>query len=258
MQFPLVFNLFGSPLPAHLIFDVLSFFVAYRYFVILKKKRGTPIQSDQHEWYIFIGMAVGALIGSRLLAALEHPQLFFAPPSWLYYVVSKTIVGGILGGIIGVEIAKKIYNVRRRTGNIFVYPLMLAIAIGRIGCFLTGISDGTAGKSSSLPWAMDQGDGIPRHPTALYEIALIVLLWLALRWYEKHTAVKDGSLFVFFVMGYCIFRFFVEFIKPTESLTLGLSSIQLACLCAVIYYGIRTCNEERRPASAPTYGASIR
>jgi len=57
--------------------------------------------------------------------------------------------------------------------------LVMGIAIGRVGCFLTGLPDHTYGVHSSLPWAVDFGDG-PRHPTQLYEIAFVMLLGAAI------------------------------------------------------------------------------
>jgi hypothetical protein len=43
-----------------------------------------------------------------------------------------------------------------------------------------GVYEETYGLPSSLPWAMDLGDGIQRHPVALYEIIFLIALWLSL------------------------------------------------------------------------------
>lgn len=53
-------------------------------------------------------------------------------------------------------------GIRTSTGDLLALPLAVGITIGRIGCFLTGLSDGTFGRPSSLPWAVDFSDGI-RH-----------------------------------------------------------------------------------------------
>ena len=77
----------------------------------------------------------------------------------------KTIVGGLIGGLVGVELVKLAMGIRRSTGDLYAPALAVAIAIGRIGCLLTGVADDTSGTPTSLPWGMDLGDGVSRHPT---------------------------------------------------------------------------------------------
>jgi prolipoprotein diacylglyceryltransferase len=138
----------------------------------------------------------------------------------------------LLGGWIGVEVAKKFLSVKQSTGDLFVFPLIIGIAIGRIGCFLTGLPDHTYGVHTNLPWAVNFGDG-PRHPTQLYEIAFLLLLGIALM-IRARRPYRNGELFRLFMLGYMSFRFFVEFIKPRFHPYLGLSAIQIAALIAVI------------------------
>jgi len=88
----------------------------------------------------------------------------------------KTIAGALIGGLIAVELMKRYIGLHQSTGDLYVVPLALGIAIGRIGCFLTGLSDNTYGTPTNLPWAVNFGDGIPRHPTQLYEIAFLLAL----------------------------------------------------------------------------------
>jgi len=88
----------------------------------------------------------------------------------------KTIVGALVFGLISVELFKRYIGVHQSTGDLYAIPLALGIAIGRIGCFLTGLSDNTYGTPTNLPWAIDFGDGIPRHPTQLYEIVFLLAL----------------------------------------------------------------------------------
>jgi phosphatidylglycerol:prolipoprotein diacylglycerol transferase len=108
---------------------------------------------------------------------LEDPQLTWHNlhnPSYL--MGGKTIVGALVFGLIAVELMKRYIGVRQSTGDLYAIPLALGIAIGRIGCFLTGLSDNTYGTPTKLPWAINFGDGIPRHPTQLYEITFLLLL----------------------------------------------------------------------------------
>jgi phosphatidylglycerol---prolipoprotein diacylglyceryl transferase len=236
MTFPVVVSFGSSTIPVHPIFEFLAFFISYRYFLFLKKKNTLDPLAENAEWWIIAGMAFGAFFGSRLIAALEHPYVFLHPPSWTYYIGAQTIAGGLVGGILGVEITKKILKVKRKTGDLFIYPLLLGIIIGRVGCLLTGVRDGTVGLSSNLPWAFDQGDGISRHPTSLYEILFIGLLWFLLKKIQKRSILKEGDLFSIFVLMYALFRFFVEYVKPRDILVLGLTSIQLLTGIVAIYY----------------------
>jgi prolipoprotein diacylglyceryltransferase len=84
---------------------------------------------------------------------------------------------------------------------------------------------------------MDQGDGVARHPTAIYEIIFVGLLALGLRAAEKTGRLREGDLFRIFCVGYFSWRFFVEFLKPIEPLALGLSSIQIVSAIVALGYG---------------------
>ena len=238
MTFPIDFHIGSMVIASHPVFELLAFFIGYRYFLYLKYKNNKVPLPPQSEWWIIIGAAIGAFIGSRLISGLENPVAFFDPTTWLYFIGNQTILGGIAGGILGVEISKKILKVKRKTGDLFVYPLILGMIIGRIGCFLTGVKDGTVGLPSSLPWAFDQEDGIPRHPTSLYEIAFLIIVWIIVMNVEKKKTVLQGDLFSIFVFGYALFRLLEEFLKPRIPLFIGLTSIQLLGLILVIYYSI--------------------
>lgn len=238
MHFPFDLQIGIVTIPIHPVFEFAAFFFGYRFFMYLKNKKKFEPLAPQAELWIIVGMALGAFLGSRIVGALEHPDIISSLTNWLYILGGQTIAGGIAGGILGVEIAKKILGVKRRTGDLFVYPLTLGIMIGRVGCFLTGVKDGTVGLPSNLPWAFDQGDGIPRHPTSLYEIIFLGALWWLLKNIEKRGILKQGDLFSLFILGYAFFRLLVEFIKPRQELLLGLSSIQLVSLVLVVYYSI--------------------
>jgi prolipoprotein diacylglyceryltransferase len=93
-----------------------------------------------------------------------------------YLIGGKTIVGALAGGLISVELIKRYIGLHQSTGDLYAIPLALGIAIGRIGCFLTGLSDNTYGTPTTLPWAINFGDNTPRHPTQLYEIAFLLAL----------------------------------------------------------------------------------
>lgn len=111
-------------------------------------------------------------------------------------------------------------------------PLAVAIAVGRVGCFLTGLADHTCGSPTTLPWGVDFGDGIARHPTQLYEaLFLLGLAGLLSAW--RRRAPATGDLFRGFVAGYFAFRLAVDSLKPAACRGLGLTSIQWVAALAL-------------------------
>jgi len=236
LQFPVYINLFSIHLPLHAVTETLGMFIGFRYFLYLRKKQGDGIVSSNRTWAI-IGAIFGALFGSRLLGALENPPgLLHAHNLLLYIYQNKTIVGGLLGGLLGVELIKKAIGERHSTGDLFVYPLILAMIIGRIGCFTMGIYEETYGLSTSLPWGMNLGDGQLRHPVSLYEIIFLILLWQMLAFISQRRPLVNGARFKLFMIAYLLFRFLLDFIKPGYRFAFGIGSIQLACLAGLCYY----------------------
>ena len=160
MNFPVYFGVNEFRISAHTVFEVLAFMIGFRYFLWLRKRK-TDMISEPNRIWIIAGAAIGALLFSRVLGALENPA-FFEPGnfSWLGLYASKTVVGGFIGGLVGVEIVKKIIGEKSSSGDLFTYPLILAIIIGRIGCFSSGLTEPTFGNPSTVFWALDLGDGI--------------------------------------------------------------------------------------------------
>jgi len=214
----------------------LAFAIGYRYFLFLRKKQGDHLSTQNRLWVI-IGATFGALIGSRLIGGFENPtDLFHSENFLLYFYQNKTVVGGFLGGLFGVELIKKIVHEQQTSGDLFTFPMILALMIGRIGCFSMGVYEETYGTASTLPWAMNLGDGVLRHPVALYEIFFLFYTWVFLILIEKKYQLNDGARFKIFMILYLTFRFMLDFIKPHFTYSIGLSTIQLTCLAGLIYY----------------------
>lgn len=236
MTFPVNFHIAGFTINSHLVFEILSYSIGFRYYLWLRRHTHDPISNSDRLW-IFIGAAAGGLIGSRVVGILENPNIFIqASGNWMVYLQSKTIVGGLLGGLIGVELTKKQLGVTTSSGDLMVYPIILGMVLGRIGCFLAGITDGTHGSPCSLPWCMNLGDGLPRHPAALYEIMFLLVVGTCIFLLEQQYVLTNGSRFKILLTSYLLFRFFIEFIKPVYQFSFGLSTIQLACLGGLLYY----------------------
>lgn len=236
MSFPVYIEIGSSRILLHAILELLAFFIGFRYFLWLRKKRGDNIDRPNRIW-IIVGAIFGALIGSRLIGGLEDPsQIPKASNVLLYFYQNKTILGGLLGGLLGVEVIKKWIDERKASGDLFVYPLLLAMIIGRVGCFSMGVYEETYGTVTGLPWGMNLGDGLYRHPVAIYEILFLVILWLSLAHLKRRFSLEEGALFKLFMITYIIFRFLLDFIKPHYTFDIGLSTIQLTCIAGLAYY----------------------
>jgi prolipoprotein diacylglyceryltransferase len=222
----------------HALFEALAICVGAFYYRYLWRRSHTSSPTAGTHFAVLIGCVLGAAVGSKLVfwAQLPHLWVIYKQTPLLWFG-GQSIVGGLLGGLIGIEIAKKIVGIRHSTGDAFVFPLLLGLIIGRIGCFLASSTDGTHGAPTTLPWGMNLGDGIPRHPTPLYEIAFAVLLWWGLKYLQSSFATASGLLFKTFLSAYLLWRLWVENLKPLPfDYGFGLSGIQVICLAALLLY----------------------
>lgn len=220
----------------HAVLEPLAMFIGFRYFLYLRKGKGDQIESGQRLW-IIIGAIFGALIGSRLVGGLEDPAALAKTTNPLvYFYTNKTVLGGFLGGLFGVELVKKMIGEKQSSGDLFTYPMILALIIGRVGCFSMGVYEETYGVETSFFTGMNLGDGLLRHPVTLYEIAFLIFLRVWLLQLEKKYSLASGARFKIFMIAYLAFRFVLDFIKPHYTFSFGLSTIQLVCLGGLIYY----------------------
>lgn len=250
MEYPVVLHAGTHALPAHAVLEFLAYPLGVALLSRLRTRWGDPL-AQRTRLLVILAAAAGAVAGSKLLFLLERPDLLpvrITPPA--LFASGKSVVGGLLGGLAAVELAKRYLGERRSTGDLFVLPLCLGMAVGRVGCFLGGLADDTFGAPTSLPWGVDFGDGVTRHPTQLYEIMALagIALW-AIR--HRTRAAGSGDVFKGFMVLYLGWRLFVDFLKPEPPpLALGLTAIQFACLGGIAYY-TPTLRRVFAPGAAP-------
>ena len=247
MNFPINLNFGVLEISSHLFFETLAFLIGFRYYIVLRKKEKDLLTSSERLW-ILIAVSVGAILFSRFIAVMVNRDT-----PLLFYYSQKTIVGGLLGGLIAVEITKKFLGIKYSSGDIMTYPLILGIMTGRVGCFLAGLEDGTYGIETNFFWGIDFGDGVRRHPTQIYEIVFLIALWICIRILEfpkviyffhqingtifpELNGLPNGVRFKLFLFHYLVFRFIIEFIKPVNTFLFRLSFIQIACILGIGYY----------------------
>lgn len=176
---------------------------------------------------LMIGAFCGGMLGAKLPFVLLDWEGLLSGTAW--FDSGKTLVFGLVGGYFGVESAKWALDIRTKTGDGFAAPVAAAIAVGRLACFTAGCCRGTA---TDLPWGIDFGDGISRHPTQLYEFAFHAACAGALFGMQR-AGMFRGQLMKLYVIAYLVFRFATEFIRPEPKLWLDLSVYQWAALAFV-------------------------
>ena len=216
----------------HTVFDAAAWLGGAALARVLFVWRLRPVVAESaaqiHPGY-FVALGIGAVSGGYLAGSLV--SLVGPAPT-----LSHSIAGVLVGGIVGVEAYKAGRGVHGSTGAAFTGSLALGIAIGRWGCLFAGLPDGTYGTPTALPWAVDLGDGIGRHPVQIYEsLAMAVFLGLYLwgLWRRAPWAMRRG--FYVFAAWYGAQRFVWEFLKPYPRLIFGLDLFQLLGLGLVIY-----------------------
>lgn len=197
----------------------------------------------------FMSLATGALVGAWMIGTANTVRM--AAPA-----VSHSIAGALAGGIVGVELYKWLIGLKGSTGTSFVGPLAIGIVIGRWGCLFAGVADRTFGVSSSLPWAVDLGDGVGRHPVQIYEsLAMLAFLLAYIAGLARRRSWACRRGFYVLVAWYGAQRFAWEFLKPYPRLIGPLNLFHLLCLGLVAYGCVFYLADRRRERAGAGHGA---
>jgi phosphatidylglycerol:prolipoprotein diacylglycerol transferase len=176
------------------------------------RKRGVP--TDRFYTLAFIGV-IGGVVGSRFVWALQPSEIgqTLSHPLRLISVWEPglTLVGGLIIGFgAAVIYAWRARLPVRKTMDAAVIGLGPAVAIGRIGCYLTGLHPG---KPTSLPWGIDYLGAI-RHPIPLYESLLGVMVFgLALALSRRRVPAGATALAV--GGTYLVLRSLLDFLRAS-------------------------------------------
>ena len=234
--FPVTWHLGGFALSAHAFTELLAYVAGFALLHRERSRRGDLLDGDSR-WSLNVAAILGAAVGSKLVHLVGDPAALLQRwGEWPFWLGGKSMVGGLVGGVAAVELAKARLGITHRTGDVLVAPLIAGIAIGRIGCFLAGLTDHTYGVPTGLPWGVDFGDGVARHPTQLYEIGFLLLLGPCLS-HRRTGGWRAGARFDAFYYAYLAFRLGVDALKPYERfpgwLAGGLTATQWACLVGI-------------------------
>lgn len=194
---------------------------------IRKREAGSLSFSKDKDWLfnlllvIFLGIIIGGKLGYLVFYNLKD---FLADPS-LNSFLGIGLGGGFSisgmsyhGGLIGAVAAGYIYSKFKKTSfwaiSDFVIPAIPAgYFFGRLGNFINGE---LYGRATGVPWAMDFGDGILRHPSQLYEALFEGLFLFAILWSLRNVKSFPGFISLFYIGSYGIIRFMIEFWREPD------------------------------------------
>ena len=198
------------------------------------------IKDEIYNSAIFV-VLVG-LLGARLFHVLDHwPHEFAMNPIRALYIWEGglAIWGGVIGGLIAVAILARRRGWRLLTLLDAAVPgLVLAQAIGRIACVITGDSMGkpTAGPfgfAYTSPNAMVPQLGVYYTPMPVYELIANLGIFVLL-WQLRKRNWADGLLFLVYLSLYSLMRFFLAFTSSYQIIALGLTQSQIVALIVLI------------------------
>lgn len=207
----------------------VGLFVVYLYSKNEKKEKNEYILE-----LVLVGI-IGGILGAKLPIWIYYfPQIVsnFSWQNMAIILAGRTITGGLIGGTVAVWITKRRLGIKNRLGNSIVFGVIVGIAIGRVGCFLQGCC---FGRETSLPWGVNFGDGIFRHPTEIYEIIFLVILFVYFN-LKLRQKPKEGVLFDQFMIAYFFYRFVIEFIRVEPKIFLNLTMFQYLSLLVIFYF----------------------
>ena len=190
---------------------------------------------------ISLAALLGGVIGARLVTSWEVIDEVQAANLPVTYVVThgpRSIIGGLVGGYLAVVLTKRALGYTLSTGDYYAAAIPLALAIGRVGCFLSELPLGTP---TDLPWGMTVSpedaaafprcpgcDG-PMHPSMLYEIAFQALAFTIIFTRGPLLPVRGDTLKAY-LLAYGVFRFGVEFVRGNEIQAWGLTGPQIVLI----------------------------
>lgn len=185
---------------------------------------------------VFAGILIGGAIGARVSGMMDAATRDdVGAIAWAWQYGGRSILGGLTGAYVGALLGKRYAGYPFRTGDLFAPAVALALAVGRIGCFLSE----APGRPTSLPWGISVdaaaaegiaqcpgcAAGVPMHPSFLYEIVVLLGIFAVLMWLRPRITAP-GELLPVFLFLYAISRFAMEFTRANEPAALGLTRSQ--------------------------------
>ncbi len=185
-----------------------------------------------------VWIVIGGVIGARLFHVLDHwSDEYAADPVRAFYLWEGGLA--IWGAMVGGMIAGALIAWRRnwrfpRLLDAAAPGLVLAQAIGRIACVITGDAmgkptDGPFGFAYTSPNAVVPQLGVYYTPMPLYELVINLGIFAAL-WQLRKRNWPDGKLFLVYLTLYSLERFFLAFTSSYRIIAFGLTQSQIVAV----------------------------
>jgi len=205
--------------------------VGVAYWLISLRAPFIQVSERQVADLCLIALAAG-LIGARTFEVMDHWSDYAHPGgqpfAWSTFLARAPDIdqGGMVwyGGAIFGAAAGLFYTWRCRIpwlplADVVMPALLMAQAIGRVGCYFNGCC---YGAPCDLPWAIsapgDHGHVEMRHPTQFYEtIACLMLAGACWWWWRRRRS--DGQVAFVAVCGYALWRFINEALREDKVMT---------------------------------------
>ncbi len=182
-----------------------------------------------------VWIIAGGLIGARLFHVLDHwPHEYAANPIRAFYIWEGGLA--IWGALIGGLIAGALIAWRRgwrfpKLLDAAAPGLVLAQAIGRIACVITGDAmgkptNGPFGFAYTNPNVMVPQLGVYYTPMPVYELVFNLGIFVVL-WQLRKRNWPDGRLFLVYLTLYSLERFFLGFTSSYRIIAFGLAQSQI-------------------------------
>lgn len=226
---PVLFTINGFEIPSYSFFVLLGLIVGILVFYFEAKKQKSM---SENTFYLFLAAIFGGTLGAKIPIWIMNYKFILSNFSLPVILSGRTLLGGLIGGFIAVELTKKYLNINVKRGNLFAPAIAIGVAIGRIGCFLRGCC---YGKPTDLPWGVNFGDGVLRHPTEIYEAVFMLGMFIYLE-SIKNKVKEPGKMFRILMLGYFIFRFFNEFLRTEPVVFFGLTFYQVVSVFVIFYF----------------------
>lgn len=227
---PVLFHIGDQAVSSYAVFMGLGVLTGIAVYIYESRRKG---RLNENGLLIAVGSLIGGVLGAKLLEWLiNYRYVLDHLSNWPALLSGRTIVGGLIGGTIGVMVTKKLLKIKDKRGNLFAPAVAIGVVIGRIGCLLRGCC---YGKATTLPWGVNFGDGVMRHPTQIYEALFMLAMFIWLQRVKDRPDVKPGQLFNRLMVAYFSYRFLVEFIKAEPAVFFHLTVFQYISVGVIIY-----------------------
>lgn len=195
-----------------------------------RRARAVGIDPARIQRVAMTALLVG-IVGGRAAYIFLNWDLYRADPLEILRLDHGGLVfyGGLFAGVLAGAAAIRAAGLPLlATLDLLMPPLVVAHAIGRVGCFLNGCC---YGKPTALPWGVVfPPDILHRHPTQLYEAAALAGIFFLLKRIERRSP-PAGTVLLTYGLLYGGWRFLAEFLRgDSPPLLMGLTVFQLASL----------------------------